>query len=129
VQLLVEQRLPLGQLDRDPELVLLRLHDCIRALPLGLRHVLPELGHVVIVFHALGDEPSVDGDHRNEPKPEDEDESWISASEIAPGTAAPVAFRGAVCAPASLRSRLLLRSEDLHSLASRPLVRGDYITE
>jgi len=66
VQLLVELRLPFGKLDRYSQLVLLRLHYRIGALALGYRHVRPELSDVVIVFHPLEQEPTIDGDHRGQ---------------------------------------------------------------
>src|SRR4051812_43692614 len=126
VQPLVEFRLALRELDGDAQLVLLRLDDRVGALALGGRHVLAELRDILIVLEAFGEEPRIDGQHRDEAEPEYEDKARISAPEIAPCATPPIAFSGAIGTAASLDSALLSGFEDLH--VRRALSSGwDYI--
>src|SRR4051812_34154083 len=118
MELLVELSLSLRQLDGDAELVLLGLHDRIGPFPLGGGHVLSKRRNVVVVLRALDQQPRIDRYHRNEAQSEHEHESGISASEIAPGPAAAVAFSGTIGPAARLDTALLLRSEDLHSCSA-----------
>ena len=104
MELLVEFRLPLRQLDGDLQLVLLRLHDGVGALTLGAGHVLAELQHIVVVFHALGEEPAVDADHRHQGQPEHEDEAGISAPKIAPGSTSAIALTHAIGASSGFQT-------------------------
>ena len=48
-------RLPFGELDCDPQLVLFGFDDHVGALTLGIGHVRPQLADIVVVLDPLGE--------------------------------------------------------------------------
>src|SRR6266542_51872 len=90
------QRLSLGQLDLDPDLVLGRPHDRVTALPLGSRHVRAESVDVVDVRYTPVDKPGVDRDHHQNGDAERENEPWVGAPKIAPRMTPPITLMRAV---------------------------------